>query len=87
MIATVFTVVYCGANPVLVDVKSDTWNMDIKKIEEKITDKTKAMMPVHIYGHPCDMDSIMELAKKYNLHVVKVLRKCTLNIKAKRLVV
>lgn len=71
MIATAFAIVYCGAKPVLVDAKTDTWNMDIKKIEGKITDKTKVIMPVHIYGHPCDMDPIMELAKKYNLYVVE----------------
>jgi len=71
MIATAFAVVYCGAKPVLVDAKPDTWNIDVKKIEEKITDKTKAIMPVHIYGHPCDMDPIMKLAKKYNLYVVE----------------
>ena len=71
MIATAFAVVYCGAKPVLVDAKPDTWNIDVKKIEEKITDKTKAIMPVHIYGHPCDMDPIMELAKKYNLYIVE----------------
>ena len=71
MIATAFAVVYCGAKPILVDAKPDTWNIDTNKIEEKITDKTKAIMPVHIYGHPCDMDPIMELAKKYNLYVVE----------------
>jgi len=71
MIATAFAVVYCGAKPVLVDAKPDTWNIDTNKIEEKITDKTKAIMPVHIYGHPCNMDPIMELAKKYNLYIVE----------------
>jgi perosamine synthetase len=71
MIATAFAVIYCGATPVLVDAEPETWNMDVEKIEEKITNKTKAIMPVHIYGHPCDMDLIMKLAKDYGLYVVE----------------
>ena len=71
MIATAFAVVYCGAKPVLVDAETETWNMDVEKIEEKITNKTKAIMPVHIYGHPCDMDPIRKLASKHNLYVVE----------------
>jgi perosamine synthetase len=71
MIATGFAVVYCGATPVLVDAEPETWNMNVEKIEEKITAKTKAIIPVHIYGHPCDMDLIMKLAKKYNLWVIE----------------
>lgn len=71
MIATGFAVIYCGATPVLVDAEPETWNMNVEKIEEKITTKTKAIMPVHIYGHPCDMDPIMEVAQKYNLWVIE----------------
>ena len=71
MIATAFAVAYCGAKPVLVDAEPETWNMDVEKIEEKITDKTKVIMPVHIYGHPCDMDPIIKLAKKYGLYVIE----------------
>ncbi len=71
MIATAFAVVYCGAKPVLVDAERETWNTDVEKIEKKITDRTKAIMPVHIYGHPCDMDPIMELAEEYDLYVVE----------------
>lgn len=71
MIATVFAIIYCGAKPVLVDALPDTWNIDPLKIEEKITRKTKVILPVHIYGHPCDMGSIMEIAEKYNLWVVE----------------
>ena len=71
MIATAFAVIYCGATPVLVDAEPETWNMDVAKIEEKITDKTKAIMPVHIYGHPCDMDPIMKLASEHDLYVVE----------------
>lgn len=71
MVATAFAVVYCGAKPVLVDAEPETWNMDIEKIKEKITDRTKAIMPVHIYGHPCDMDPIIELAEEHELYVVE----------------
>jgi perosamine synthetase len=71
MIATAFAVVYCGATPVLVDAEPETWNIDVKKIEDKITDRTKAIMPVHIYGHPCDMNPIMKLAKERGLYVVE----------------
>jgi len=71
MIATAFAVIYCGAKPVLVDAEPETWNIDVKKIKEKITDKTKVIMPVHIYGHPCDMDPIMKLARERNLYVIE----------------
>ena len=71
MIATSFAVIYCDATPVLVDAEPETWNMDVEKIEEKITDRTKVIMPVHIYGHPCDMDPIMKLARDYGLYVVE----------------
>jgi len=71
IISTAFAIVYCGAKPVLVDAEPETWNIDVNKIEEKITDKTKAIMPVHIYGHPCDMDPIMKIAKEHDLYVVE----------------
>jgi perosamine synthetase len=71
MIATAFAVIYCDATPVLVDAEPETWNMDVEKIEDKITDRTKVIMLVHIYGHPCDMDPIMKLAREYNLYVVE----------------
>lgn len=70
-IASVLCVVYEGATPVLVDSRKDTWCMDEEKIEEKITSKTKAIIPVHIYGHPCKMDKIMELAQRHNLKVIE----------------
>ncbi len=60
-----------GAVPILVDSDPETWNMDVSKIEEKITPKTKAIIPVHLYGHPCDMNSIMEIAKKHSLYVIE----------------
>jgi len=71
MISTAFAVVYTGAKPVLVDAEPETWNIDVTRIVERITNKTKAVLPVHIYGHPCDMDPIMELAKKHNLYVIE----------------
>lgn len=71
MIGSVFPIIYCGAKPILVDAEPETWNMNINQIEEKITDKTKAIMPVHIYGHPCDMDPIMKIGKKHGLFVVE----------------
>ncbi len=71
MIATAFAIAYTGAKPVLVDSESETWNMDVTKIEEKVTDRTKVILPVHIYGHPCNMEPIMEVAKKHDLYVIE----------------
>ena len=70
-IATALAVTYVGATPVLVEPDIRTYNIDPAKIEEKITAKTKAIMPVHLYGQPCDMDPIMAIAKKHNLHVIE----------------
>lgn len=69
--ATAESISFVGATPVFVDVDINTYNIDPAKIEEKITEKTKAIMPVHIFGQPCDMDSINEIAKKYNLKVIE----------------
>lgn len=71
MAASVFAIVYTGATPVLIDSESETWNMDVTQIEAKITKKTKAIMPVHIYGHPCDMDPIVDIASKHDLYIVE----------------
>jgi perosamine synthetase len=71
MISTVLAIVYCGATPVLVDVEPDTGNMDPHLIEEMVGPKTRAIMPVHIYGHPCDMSPILSIARKYGLYVVE----------------
>jgi len=71
MAASAFSVAYTGAKPIFVDSEPLTCNIDPKKIEEKITQKTKAIMVVHIYGHPCDMDPIMKIAKKHNLYVIE----------------
>lgn len=69
--ASVNAIIYTGASPVLVDVEADSWNMDVQKIEALITPKTKAIMAVHLYGNPCNMDQIMELARKHNLFVIE----------------
>jgi len=71
MIAPALAVVYQGGKPVFVDAEPNTWTIDANKIEEKITKRTKAIIPVHIYGHPCDMDPIMEIAEKHNLYVIE----------------
>jgi perosamine synthetase len=71
MIASAFAVCYCGARPVFVDCERDTWNMNPDLIEGKITDKTRAIMPVHIYGHATNMDPLIEIAQKYNLLVIE----------------
>ena len=70
-IATANVVRYCGATPIFVDSLEDTFNMDPSKIEEKITEHTKAIMPVHLYGLACDMDPIMEIANKYGIPVIE----------------
>lgn len=70
-VATVNPIVYCGATPVFVDIDKDTWDIDPKEIEKSITSKTKAIIPVHLYGNPCDMDEIMKIAEKYGLYVVE----------------
>lgn len=71
MIASAFAVCYTGAKPVFVDADKNTWNIDVQKIEEKITPKTKAIMPVHIFGKMCDMAEIQRIADKYNLYIIE----------------
>ncbi len=70
-IATVFAISYCGAKPVFVDVEPDTFNIDVSSIEAKITSRTRAILPVHMYGQIVDMDPLLELARKYKLWVVE----------------
>ena len=70
-IATAWGVTYTGATPVFVDCTADTWEIDPSKIEEKITSHTRAILPVHILGLPCDMERIMKIAAKHNLLVVE----------------
>ncbi|MDB2332736.1 DegT/DnrJ/EryC1/StrS family aminotransferase [Amylibacter sp.] len=78
VILPTFTIISCvaeivrrGAIPVLIDADTYTWNMNVNLIEEKITSRTKAIMAVHIYGLPVDMDPVLEIAKKYNLFVIE----------------
>lgn len=70
-IATANAVTYTGAKPVFVDSERQTWNIDPAKIEAAITPRTRAVIPVHLYGHPADMAPIMEIAKKYHLYVIE----------------
>ncbi len=69
--ATIESIIYQGAIPVFVDIDSQTMNMNVEKIEEKITEKTKAILPVHLFGLPCNMERIMFLARKYSLFVIE----------------
>lgn len=78
VILPAFTIISCaqaltkaGLVPVVVDCEPDTWNMDVSQIEEKITDKTRAIMVVHIYGLPVEMDAVLALSQKYNLKVIE----------------
>ena len=78
VIMPAFTIISCaiacirmGAVPVLIDIDPVTWTMDVNQIEARITEKTKVIMPVHIYGHPVDMDVILQLKKKYNLFILE----------------
>jgi dTDP-4-amino-4,6-dideoxygalactose transaminase len=69
--ATVEAILYEGAQPVFVDIEPDTFNMDVNQVEEKLTEKTKAILPVHLYGHMADMESIMNLARRHGLKVIE----------------
>lgn len=69
--ATVESILYAGAKPVLVDIEPETCNIDVSRLEGKITKKTKAIVPVHIFGHPADMRAIMSIAAKHGLKVVE----------------
>ncbi len=78
VILPTFTIIACamaiierGAIPVLVDSEQDTWNMDVRQLADRITDRTRAIMAVHIYGHPTDMDPILHLAKTHSLAVIE----------------
>ncbi len=70
-VATAHVVEWVGAKPVIVDVEKDTFNLDPEKVESAITSKTKAIIPVHFAGHSCDMDKIMDIARRYNLAVIE----------------
>ena len=70
-VATVAAIDYTGAKPVFVDIDPRTFTIDVKAIESAITDKTKAIIPVHLYGQPADMDPILEIAKRHGLVVIE----------------
>jgi perosamine synthetase len=70
-IATANAVKYTGATPVFADIDKDTWCISPDDIRKKITSKTKAIIPVHLYGHPADMDPILQIAKEYGLYVIE----------------
>ena len=70
-VATVNPIIYVGARPIFVDVDRKTWNLDPEEVEKSITHRTKAIMPVHLYGNPCDMDRIISIARKHNLYVIE----------------
>ncbi len=70
-IATALAVSYVGAKPVLSEPDINTFNIDPSRVEDKITPRTKAIMPVHLYGQPCDMDPILEIASKHDLKIIE----------------
>jgi perosamine synthetase len=70
-IATANSILYTGAKPVFADIEPDTFNIDPERIKEKITSRTRAIMPVHLYGHPADMKAIMEIADDNKLIVIE----------------
>jgi perosamine synthetase len=71
MVASAFAVCYTGALPVFIDAEFDNWNIDPNLIEKSVTARTKAIMPVSIFGHPCEMDSIRAIAKKHGLYLIE----------------
>jgi len=71
IISCILQIVRCGATPVLVDSDPVTWNMDVTQIEDKITTRTKAIMVVHIYGLPVDMDPVLAIATRHGLKIIE----------------
>jgi dTDP-4-amino-4,6-dideoxygalactose transaminase len=69
--ATANAIIHAGLRPIFVDIETGTLNIDVSQIEEKITPRTRAIIPVHFAGHPCDMDPILELANKHKLTVIE----------------
>lgn len=69
--ATAHVIIHLGAKPVFVDIRKDTFNIDSEKIEEAITPRTKAIIPIHVFGQPCEMDEVTKIAKRYKLFVVE----------------
>ncbi|MDR3413929.1 MAG: DegT/DnrJ/EryC1/StrS family aminotransferase [Formivibrio sp.] len=71
MIASTFALCYCGVVPVFLDCDPEDWNMDVNQVEAAISPKTRAIMVVHIYGHPTNMGPVMEIARRHNLQVIE----------------
>ena len=69
--ASINSIINVGATPVVVDVEEDTWTIDVEKIKKKITKRTKAIMPVHIYGQPCRLDEIIKIARLKKIYVIE----------------
>ncbi len=69
--ATANAVLYCGATPVLVDVREEDWGLDPRLVAEAVTPRTRALLPVHLYGHPCDLEPLLALARRHDLAVVE----------------
>src|SRR5271169_5681576 len=70
-VATSWAISYVGAKPVYVDIDDQTFNINPKLVERAITPRTKAIVPVHLYGHPCDMDALLEISRKHTLPLVE----------------
>jgi dTDP-4-amino-4,6-dideoxygalactose transaminase len=70
-IATTESILELGAKPVFVDIEKDTYNLDVSRVEKSITKKTKAIIPVHLYGHPVDLDPLIGIAKKYKIAIIE----------------
>ena len=66
-----FAIDYCGAIPIPIDIEKETWQLDVNQIENKINKNTKAIMVVHLFGHPVDMDPVLKIAKKHNLKIIE----------------
>jgi len=71
IISCVIAIIEAGCTPVLVDAEADTWNMNLDEVEAKITPRTRAVMPVHMFGHPVDMKRLMPIAQKHDLSVIE----------------
>ena len=70
-VATIEAVIYCGATPILCDIDQNSHNLNVELLEQLITSRTKAIIPVHFGGHPCDMDEILRIAQQYNLKIIE----------------
>ncbi len=69
--STASTILMCGAKPVFVDVQPDTYNIDPNEVKKAITEKTKVILPVHLYGQPCDMDELLEIADEHHIPIIE----------------